>query len=67
MGWLAFKRLENGKHQYIEGALTIEFDETGLLKVYKNAEVVHVKQFQSQTKAMLGVEPIYHKYKIQDQ
>ena len=67
MGWLAFNRLENGKHQYVEGALTIEFDETGLLTVFKNAEVVHVKQFQSKIKAMLGVEPIYHKYKTLNQ
>lgn len=66
MGWLAFNRLEYGKHQYVEGDLTIEFDETGLLKVFKNTEVVYVKQFQSQTKAMLGVELIYHKYKSQD-
>lgn len=66
MGWLAFNRLNNGKHQYVEGALTIEFDETGLLTVFKNTEVVYVKQFQSQAKAMLGVEPIYHKYKPRD-
>lgn len=66
MGWLSFKRLDGGKHRFDEGDLSIEFDETGLLRVFIKDEVVHTKQFQSATKAMLGVEPIYHKYKTQN-
>lgn len=63
MGWLSFKRQENGNYLFKEGDLSIEYDESGLLKVYKKDEVVHVKQFPSAVKAMMGVEPIYNKYR----
>ena len=35
MSWLSFKRQENGKYLFKEGDLSIEYDESGLLKVYK--------------------------------
>ena len=63
MGWLSFKRQENGKYLFKEGDLSIEYDESGLLKVYKKDKVVHAKQFPPAAKAMMGVEPIYNKYK----
>jgi len=63
MSWLSFKRQENGKYLFKEGDLSIEYDESGLLKVYQKDKVVHAKQFSSATKAMMGVEPIYNKYK----
>lgn len=63
MGWLSFKRQENRKYLFKEGDLSIEYDESGLLKVYQKDKVVHAKQFPSATKAMMGVEPIYNKYK----
>ncbi|HHP7987919.1 TPA: hypothetical protein ACSIXS_003556 [Acinetobacter baumannii] len=63
MSWLSFKRIENGNYRFEEGNLAIEYDSTGLVKVFKSEKVVHTKQFSSPTKAILGVEPNYNQYK----
>ncbi|MDO7393305.1 hypothetical protein Q5X42_05095 [Acinetobacter baumannii] len=63
MSWLSFRRIENGNYRFEEGNLAIEYDSTGLVKVFKFEKVVHTKQFNSPTKAILGVELIYNQYK----
>ena len=63
MGWISFKNTGNGIYRFEENELVIEYDNSGLLKVFKSSQIVYTKQFTSVAKVLLSVEPIYNKYK----